>query len=65
MAADILMYDANYVPVGKDQQQHLEITRDIASAFNNLYGETVITSYSIHYTKLYEQILWAGHSSDR
>lgn len=42
MAADILMYDANYVPVGKDQQQHLEITRDIASTFNNQYGETFV-----------------------
>lgn len=42
MAADILMYDANYVPVGKDQQQHLEITRDIASAFNIKYGETFV-----------------------
>jgi tryptophanyl-tRNA synthetase len=39
MAADILMYDANYVPVGKDQVQHLEITRDIAGAFNRAYGE--------------------------
>ena len=35
MAADILLYDANYVPVGKDQLQHLEMTRDIASAFNH------------------------------
>ena len=42
MAADILMYDANYVPVGKDQQQHLEITRDIATAFNTKYGETFV-----------------------
>lgn len=42
MAADILMYDADYVPVGKDQQQHLEITRDIASAFNTKYGETFV-----------------------
>ena len=42
MASDILMYDANYVPVGKDQQQHLEITRDIASAFNVRYGETFV-----------------------
>ncbi|WP_139920399.1 tryptophan--tRNA ligase [Hymenobacter sp. DG01] len=40
MAADILLYDAEFVPVGKDQIQHLEITRDIASAFNNRYGET-------------------------
>jgi tryptophanyl-tRNA synthetase len=39
MAADILLYDTNLVPVGKDQKQHLEITRDIASAFNRAYGE--------------------------
>ncbi|MGV3639630.1 MAG: tryptophan--tRNA ligase [Adhaeribacter sp.] len=42
MAADIILYDAHYVPVGKDQIQHLEITRDIASAFNNRYGETFV-----------------------
>lgn len=42
MACDILMYEANVVPVGKDQQQHLEITRDIASAFNRQYGETFV-----------------------
>lgn len=42
MAADILLYDANVVPVGKDQKQHLEITRDIASAFNGAYGETLV-----------------------
>ncbi|MGN6645471.1 MAG: tryptophan--tRNA ligase [Cytophaga sp.] len=42
MAADILMYNADIVPVGKDQIQHLEITRDIASAFNNQYGETFV-----------------------
>ncbi|MBK7818460.1 MAG: tryptophan--tRNA ligase [Sphingobacteriaceae bacterium] len=41
MAADILLYDANYVPVGKDQVQHLEMTRDIASAFNNKMGKEV------------------------
>lgn len=39
MAADILLYDTDRVPVGKDQKQHLEITRDIASAFNRAYGE--------------------------
>ncbi len=39
MAADILLYSANLVPVGKDQKQHLEITRDIAIKFNNEYGE--------------------------
>ena len=43
MAADILLYDANLVPVGKDQLQHLEITRDIASRFNNQFGETFVT----------------------
>jgi tryptophanyl-tRNA synthetase len=42
MAADILMYDANYVPVGKDQLQHLEIARDIAGAFNHHYGELLV-----------------------
>ena len=42
MASDILMYDANFVPVGKDQQQHLEMTRDMASAFNAKYGETFV-----------------------
>jgi tryptophanyl-tRNA synthetase len=42
MAADILMYDANFVPVGKDQQQHLEMTRDMAIAFNSRYGETLV-----------------------
>jgi tryptophanyl-tRNA synthetase len=42
MAADILLYDANLVPVGKDQVQHLEITRDIASTFNRMMGETFV-----------------------
>ncbi|MFN8116233.1 MAG: tryptophan--tRNA ligase [Bacteroidia bacterium] len=41
MAADIILYDAEFVPVGKDQIQHLEITRDIASAFNNKYQQDV------------------------
>ncbi len=40
MAADILLYQADYVPVGEDQKQHCELTRDIAIRFNNLYGET-------------------------
>ena len=47
MAADILLYDANYVPVGKDQIQHLEITRSVASKFNNLHGETLIIPEAI------------------
>jgi tryptophanyl-tRNA synthetase len=42
MAADILLYDANIVPVGKDQIQHIEMTRDMAGAFNHIYGETLI-----------------------
>jgi tryptophanyl-tRNA synthetase len=42
MAADILLYDADLVPVGKDQVQHLEIARDIAQAFNSRYGETLV-----------------------
>lgn len=42
MAADILLYDADLVPVGKDQLQHLEITRDVASRFNHKMGETLV-----------------------
>jgi tryptophanyl-tRNA synthetase len=42
MTADIIMYDADLVPVGKDQKQHLEMARDIASSFNNRYGETFV-----------------------
>ena len=39
MAADILLYQADVVPVGVDQMQHLELTRDIAERFNNIYGD--------------------------
>ena len=42
MAADILIYDSNVVPVGRDQKQHVEITRDIAIKFNEQYGETFL-----------------------
>ena len=42
MAADILIYDSNIVPVGRDQKQHVEVTRDIAVKFNNQYGETFV-----------------------
>lgn len=42
MAADILLYDANCVPVGKDQIQHLEMTRDVASRFHTAFGETFV-----------------------
>jgi len=42
MAADILLYNATHVPVGEDQKQHVELTRDLAQRFNNIYGETFI-----------------------
>jgi len=42
MTADIIMYDADIVPVGKDQKQHLEMARDIASGFNRQFGETFV-----------------------
>ncbi len=42
MAADILIYDSNVVPVGRDQKQHVEVTRDIAIKFNQAYGETFV-----------------------
>jgi tryptophanyl-tRNA synthetase len=41
-AADILLYDTDYVPVGDDQRQHIELTRDIATRFNSRYGETFV-----------------------
>lgn len=54
MAADILLYDAEIVPVGKDQLQHLEITRDVANKFNNTFGETLVVpiAKTQEYTKL-------------
>ncbi len=42
MAADILLYDANIVPIGDDQKQHLELTRNLAQRFNNMYGDTFV-----------------------
>lgn len=42
MAADILLYDSNQVPVGKDQKQHLEVTRDLAVKFNEIYGDGTV-----------------------
>lgn len=54
MAADILLYDAEYVPVGKDQLQHLEMTRDVASRFNHKMGETfVIPKEQVQETTMY------------
>ena len=46
MACDILIYDSNFVPVGQDQRQHLEITRDLAIRFNHLFGEAFAVSYT-------------------
>jgi tryptophanyl-tRNA synthetase len=47
-AADILLYDADEVPVGEDQRQHVEITRDIAIRFNHRYGDTFVVPRSVH-----------------
>jgi len=47
MAADILLYQTHYVPVGEDQKQHVELTRDIAQRFNHLYGETFVLPEAI------------------
>ena len=46
-AADILLYDANQVPVGDDQRQHVEITRDIALRFNHRFGETFVVPEAV------------------
>jgi tryptophanyl-tRNA synthetase len=53
MTADIILYDAEFVPVGKDQKQHLEMARDIANAFNLQYGETFVIPQS----KIEEQVM--------
>jgi len=54
MAADILLYDADIVPVGKDQKQHLEMTRDVAQKFNRIMGETfVIPEIELHEKTMY------------
>lgn len=54
MAADILLYDVNFVPVGKDQLQHIEITRDVASRFNHQMGDTfVIPEASVQKETMY------------
>jgi len=47
MAADIILYDTHFVPVGEDQKQHIELTRDIAQRFNHLYGDTFIIPEAI------------------
>ncbi len=47
MAADILLYDTEEVPVGEDQRQHIELTRDIAERFNHIYGETFVIPVAV------------------
>jgi len=47
MACDILIYDSNFVPVGQDQRQHLEITRDLAIRFNHIYGDAFVIPEAI------------------
>jgi len=54
MAADILLYDAEFVPVGKDQQQHLEITRDIAQKVNSFYKKDI---FVIPQSKISEEVM--------
>lgn len=54
MAADILLYDANVVPVGKDQSQHLEMTRDVAARFHHKFGDTFV----LPQTKLQESTMY-------
>lgn len=56
MVADILLYQADLVPVGEDQRQHIELTRDIATRFNNTYGET-FTLPDIHMPKIGARIM--------
>ena len=53
MTADIILYNANFVPVGKDQRQHVEMARDIATSFNNTYGETFVVPEA----KIEEQVM--------
>lgn len=48
MAADILLYDTDEVPVGEDQNQHIELARDIATRFNNLYGDTFVLPKAVN-----------------
>ena len=53
MAADIILYDAEFVPVGKDQRQHVEMARDIAASFNSSYGDTFVLPEA----KIEEQVM--------
>jgi tryptophanyl-tRNA synthetase len=53
MTADIILYDAHFVPVGKDQRQHLEMARDIATSFNTQFGETFVVPEA----KIEEQVM--------
>ena len=57
MAADILLYDADFVPVGEDQRQHLEIARDIAGRFNNTYNKEIFKMPEAYITKSTARIM--------
>ena len=57
MAADILLYDADFVPVGEDQKQHLELTRDIAQRFNNTYNKEIFKVPEAFITKTTARIM--------
>lgn len=56
MAADILLYDAGFVPIGDDQRQHLEICRDIATRFNGIYGDVFVLPEG-YYTKVGARVM--------
>ena len=56
MAADILLYDANIVPIGDDQKQHLELTRTLAERFNRLYGNTFVIPKA-YYSKTAKRVM--------
>ena len=48
MAADILLFNATHVPVGDDQKQHIELTRDIASSFNNMFAKELENTFFVY-----------------
>ena len=64
MAADILLYDPKYVPVGEDQRQHVELTRNLAERFNNKYGDTFVVP-ELHLTKSGAKIMSLSNPSKK
>ena len=65
MAADILLYRADYVPVGEDQRQHLELCRDIVSFFDNAYGEGVLVMPRPHIPKTGSKVMSLTHPEQK